>query len=136
MTVGAFAVRAVAPDGTELCNVCAISTGPAAALGMVKRSMQGWPNGTAFHVRRLAPRSRDDFFGYRAEVVSYDEAGSITEEQIAILRDWGRIERFDEDPADARAEYDGDVKFALIIAGVIAGLAALQALRWLLTRPL
>lgn len=53
-----------------------------------------------------------------------------------MLRDWGRIERFDEDPDDARAEYDGDVKFALIAAGVIAGLAALQALRWLLTQPL
>lgn len=133
MTVGAFAVRAVAPDGTELCNVCAISTGPAAALAAVKRSLQGWPDGTFFHVRGGAPRSRDDFFGYSAEVSAYDEAGSITEEQIAMLRDWGRIERFDEDPDEALAEYDSDVKLALGVATLIAGLAALQALRWLLS---
>lgn len=136
MTVGSFSVRAVTSDGHHLANVAAIASGPAAALSVVKRSMQGFPDGTRFFVRGGAPRREGDFNGARGDILAYDEAGSITEDQIAMLRDWGQIERFDEDPADARAEYDGDVKLALIAAGLIAGLAALQALRWLLTQPL
>lgn len=133
MTVGSFAVRAVGPDGLQLANVAAIAAGPAAALSLVKRQMQGWPEGTRFHVRGGAPRRPADYPGYEVDFVSFDELGSITEEQVRMLRDWGRVERFDEDPDDALEEYRGDVGFAWVAALLGLGLAAMQALRWWLS---
>lgn len=133
MTVGSFAVRAVGPRGQQLANVAAITTGPAAALELVKNGMETWPAGTRFHVRGGAPKRPTDFNGYRADLLAYDEAGSITEEQIRMLRDWGKIERFDEDPDDALEEYRGDVGFAWVAGLAVAGLFAVQALRWMLS---
>lgn len=129
MTVGSFAVRAVGPHGQQLANVAAISTGPAAALALVKAT-QPFPEGTRFHVRGGAPRKLN---GWPITGYWQDEAGEISPEQWAALRSWGRIERFDEDPDDALDEYRGDANLAYVIAGLILAIAAIQALRWVLS---
>lgn len=118
MTVGSFAVRAVGPRGQQLANVAAISTGPAAALALVKNA-QTFPEGTRFHVRGGAPRRPHDYAG-----LPFDRAW---------LDEWGEIERFDEDPDDALEEYRGDEKLAYVIGLLIFAIAAMQALRWLLS---
>ena len=129
MTIGSFSVRAVGPRGQQLANVAAISTGPAAALDLVK-SAQAFPEGTRFHVRGGAPRRHG---GHPITGYWLDEAGEISPEQWAAIRNWGSIERFDEDPDEALAEYRGDAKLAYVIAGLILAIAALQALRLVLS---
>lgn len=133
MTIGSFSVRAVTADGHQLVNVAAIAGGPVEALACVKRGMGGFPDGTRFFVRGGAPQRPHDYAGERITAFWLDEAGSITPEQIEAVRQWGTIERFDEDPDDAREEYRGDVKLAHLAALLILGLAAMQALRWWLS---
>ena len=133
MTVGSFSVRAVAADGRQLVNCAAISTGPAAALACVKRGMGGFPDGTRFFVRGGAPQRPHDYAGERITAFWLDEAGSITPEQIDAVRQWGTIERFDEDPKDAFDEYRAGNLAILWIVVFFAGMAALQTLRWMLS---
>ena len=133
MTVGSFSVRAVTADGRQLVNCAAISTGPAAALACVKRGMGGFPDGTRFFVRGGAPHRPHDYAGEQLTGFWLDEAGSITPEQIDAVRHWGQIERFDEDPKDAFDEYRAGNRAILWIISFFAGMAALQALRWMLS---
>lgn len=133
MSVGSFSVRAVTADGHQLVNCAAISTGPAAALACVKRGMGGFPAGTRFFVRGGTPHRPHGYAGEQLTGFWLDEAGSVTPEQIDAVRQWGQIERFDEDPKDAFDEYRaGNLAIAVIII-LIAGMAAMQALRWLLS---
>jgi hypothetical protein len=133
MTVGSFSVRAVTADGHQLVNCAAISTGPAAALACVKRGMGAFPDGTRFFVRGGAPHRPHDYAGEQLTGFWLDEAGSITPEQIDAVRHWGQIERFDEDPKDAFDEYRAGNRAIAVIIILIAGMAAMQALRWLLS---
>lgn len=139
MTIGSFAVRAVGPHGQQLANVAAISTGPAAALDLLQRT-QTFPAGTRFHVRGGAPRRAHDYAGERISGSWLDEWGHIEHFDRYTLPDdmgpdgfRGTIRRFDEDPDEALAEYRGDTRLALVIALLIGGIAALQALRWMLS---
>jgi hypothetical protein len=133
MTIGSFSVRAVTADGRQLVNCAAISTGPAAALACVKRGMGGFPDGTRFFVRGGAPRRPHSHAGEQLTGFWLDEAGSITPEQIDAVRHWGQIERFDEDPKDAFDEYRAGNRAVLWLIAFFAGMAAMQALRWMLS---
>lgn len=133
MTIGSFSVRAVTADGHQLVNVAAIAGGPVEALACVKRGMGGFPDGTRFFVRGGAPQRPHDYAGERITAFWLDEAGSITPEQIDAVRQWGTIERFDEDPKDAFDEYRAGERAVLLLIAFFAGMAALQALRWWLS---
>lgn len=133
MTVGSFSVRAVTADGHQLVNCAAISTGPAAALACVKRGMGGFPAGTRFFVRGGAPQRPHDYAGERITAFWLDEAGSVSPAAFEAVRQWGTIERFDEDPDDALEEFRGDEKLAYVIGLLILAIAAMQALRWMLS---
>lgn len=135
MTVGSFAVRAVAHDGRPLLNCAVIASGPAAALSVIKRSMGEIPAGTRFHVRGGAPRRPEDYGGRDLDRLPFwfDEASHLSLEAWEAVSQWGTVERFDEDPDRALEEFRGEEYLAYAIAFLILAIAAMQALRWWLS---